>query len=95
MLIEAVAGLALLASFGQSLHNALADPQEREAALVTFLVAASGVGFHGIGGAFWGLRRRRRRAGAHALRRFLASTARQDKVNSICAAACAVMVVGS
>jgi len=55
VLIEAVAGLALLASFGQSLHNALVDPQEREAALVTFLVAASGVGFHGIGGAFWGL----------------------------------------
>jgi len=55
VLIEAVAGLALLASFGQSLHNALVDPQEREAALVTFVVAASGVGFHGIGGAFWGL----------------------------------------
>jgi benzoate membrane transport protein len=55
VLVEAVAGLALLASFGQSLHNALADPQEREAALVTFVIAASGVGFHGIGGAFWGL----------------------------------------
>ena len=55
MLVEAVAGLALLTSFGQSLHNALADPQEREAALVTFVIAASGVGFHGIGGAFWGL----------------------------------------
>jgi benzoate membrane transport protein len=55
VLVEAVAGLALLSSFGQSLHNALADAQEREAALVTFVVAASGVGFHGIGGAFWGL----------------------------------------
>jgi benzoate membrane transport protein len=55
VLVEAVAGLALLPSFGQSLHNALVDPQEREAALVTFVVAASGVGFHGVGGAFWGL----------------------------------------
>jgi benzoate membrane transport protein len=55
ILIEAVAGLALLASFGQALHNALADTGEREAALVTFLVASSGVGFLGIGGAFWGL----------------------------------------
>ena len=55
ILIEAVAGLALLASFGQALHNALADTGEREAALVTFLIASSGVGFLGIGGAFWGL----------------------------------------
>jgi len=55
ILIEAVAGLALLTSFGQALHNALADTGEREAALVTFLVASSGVGFLGVGGAFWGL----------------------------------------
>ena len=55
ILIEAVAGLALLSAFGSSLHNALADTAEREAALVTFLVASSGVGFYGIGGAFWGL----------------------------------------
>ena len=44
-----------MASFGQALHNAMAGAEEREAALVTFVVAASGVGFHGIGGAFWGL----------------------------------------
>ncbi len=55
ILIEAVAGLALLNAFGAALHNALADASEREAALATFLVSASGVGFHGIGGAFWGL----------------------------------------
>ena len=55
ILIEAVAGLALLGAFGSALHNALFDPNEREAALVTFLVASSGVGFYGIGGAFWGL----------------------------------------
>jgi benzoate membrane transport protein len=55
ILIEAVAGLALLNAFGSALHNALADVSEREAALATFLMASSGVGFYGIGGAFWGL----------------------------------------
>ena len=55
ILIEAVAGLALLNAFGSALHNALADVSEREAALATFLLASSGVGFYGIGGAFWGL----------------------------------------
>ena len=55
ILVESVAGLALLSAFGSALHNALADVSEREAALATFLVSASGVGFYGIGGAFWGL----------------------------------------
>ena len=55
LLVEAVAGLALLSAFGSALHNALNDTAEREAALITFLVASSGVGFYGIGGAFWGL----------------------------------------
>jgi benzoate membrane transport protein len=55
ILIEAVAGLALLGAFGSALHNSLTDVSEREAALATFLVAASGVSFFGIGGAFWGL----------------------------------------
>ncbi|WP_158814038.1 benzoate/H(+) symporter BenE family transporter [Methylocapsa sp. S129] len=55
ILIEAVAGLALLGAFGSALNNALAKTDEREAALVTFLTAASGLSFFGIGGAFWGL----------------------------------------
>ncbi|MGO9421973.1 benzoate/H(+) symporter BenE family transporter [Roseiarcus sp.] len=55
ILVEAVAGLALLNPFGSAVHNALADSQEREAALVTFLVTASGVTIYGVGGAFWGL----------------------------------------
>lgn len=55
LLVEAVAGLALLSAFGSALHNALNDVAEREAALITFLLASSGVGFLGIGGAFWGL----------------------------------------
>ena len=55
ILVEAVAGLALLNAFGGALSGALADANEREAALATFLVTASGVSFFGVGGAFWGL----------------------------------------
>ncbi|MCX7382333.1 MAG: benzoate/H(+) symporter BenE family transporter [Alphaproteobacteria bacterium] len=55
ILIEAVAGLALLGAFGGALMGAVSDPADREAAVITFLVAASGVGWFGIGGAFWGL----------------------------------------
>jgi len=55
ILIETVAGLALLNAFGSALHNALADTQEREPALIAFLVTTSGVSIYGVGGAFWGL----------------------------------------
>ncbi len=55
LLIEAVAGLALLGAFGSSLMGAVSDPKEREAAVITFLVAATGVSWFGISGAFWGL----------------------------------------
>ena len=55
ILIEAVAGLALLGSFGGALAGAVSKPADREASLVTFLVTASGVNFWGVGGAFWGL----------------------------------------
>ena len=55
LLIEAVAGLALLGAFGSSMLGAVNDPKGREAALITFLVAASGVSWFGISGAFWGL----------------------------------------
>ncbi len=55
LLIQAVAGLALLGSFGNAMIGALADARDREAAVITFLVAASGLSLHGIGGAFWGL----------------------------------------
>ncbi|MCW5732376.1 MAG: benzoate/H(+) symporter BenE family transporter [Alphaproteobacteria bacterium] len=54
-LIEAVAGLALMAAFGQAASNAFAGEAERLPALVTFLVTASGLAFFGIGAAFWGL----------------------------------------
>jgi benzoate membrane transport protein len=55
VLIEAVAGLALLGAFGSAMLAALREETGREAALVTFLVTASGQGFLGISGAFWGL----------------------------------------
>jgi benzoate membrane transport protein len=55
ILIEAVAGLALLGAFGSALMAALADPASREAAVICFLVTGSGVTLLGISGAFWGL----------------------------------------
>ncbi len=55
ILIEAVAGLALLGAFGSALMGAAAEPKDREAAIITFLVTASGMTFFGISGAFWGL----------------------------------------
>lgn len=54
-LVVAIAGIALLGTFGGSLATALGDADEREPALVTFLVTASGLALLGIGAAFWGL----------------------------------------
>jgi benzoate membrane transport protein len=54
-LIVAIAGLALLGTIGNSLAAALREESQREAALVTFLVTASGVNLLGIGSAFWGV----------------------------------------
>ncbi|MFI5926571.1 benzoate/H(+) symporter BenE family transporter [Micromonospora sp. NPDC051543] len=55
ILIEAVAGLALLGALATALAAAVTDPAGREAAVVTFVVTASGVTLVGVGGAFWGL----------------------------------------
>lgn len=54
-LIQAVAGLALLGAFGNAALAAFRDEAERLPALVTFLTTASGIGYAGIGPAFWGL----------------------------------------
>ncbi|WP_342594415.1 benzoate/H(+) symporter BenE family transporter [Salinicola lusitanus] len=54
-LVLAIAGLALLPTIGSSLHRALLEAHQREAALVTFLVTGSGVTLFGVGAAFWGL----------------------------------------
>jgi benzoate membrane transport protein len=55
ILIQAVAGLALIGAFSGSAMAAFQQVETREAAAVTFLVTASGVSFGGISGAFWGL----------------------------------------
>ena len=55
VLIAAVAGLALFASFSASALAAFTDERERPAAAVTFLASASGMSLFGISGAFWGL----------------------------------------
>lgn len=54
-LIMVIAGLALLSTIGSGLTNALAHEGHREAAVVTFLMTASGISMAGIGSAFWGL----------------------------------------
>lgn len=54
-LIMAIAGLALLGTIGNSLSASLAEERKREAALITFLITASGLTLFGIGSAFWGL----------------------------------------
>ena len=54
-LIAALAGLALLGTIGNSLAIAVADESAREAALIAFLITASGLTLYGIGSAFWGL----------------------------------------
>lgn len=55
LLVEAVAGLALLGTLGSALASALTTETGREAAVVTFVVAASGITAYGIGAPFWGL----------------------------------------
>lgn len=54
-LVMAIAGLALLGTIGNSLSVALSNERERDAALLTFMITASGVALFGIGSAFWGL----------------------------------------
>ncbi|MCC9625840.1 benzoate/H(+) symporter BenE family transporter [Thalassospira sp. MA62] len=55
ILIEAVAGLALIGAFAGSAVAAFRDEDAREAAAVTFIVTAAGLTFYGVSGAFWGL----------------------------------------
>ncbi|MEV6347669.1 benzoate/H(+) symporter BenE family transporter [Actinoplanes sp. NPDC051851] len=55
VLVIAVAGLALIPALGSSLASAVTEPEGREAAVVTFVVTASGMTVLGVGSAFWGL----------------------------------------
>ncbi len=54
-LVAAVAGLALTGAIITALTNAMAEPSEREGALLAFLFTASEVAIFGIGAPFWGL----------------------------------------
>ncbi len=54
-LLAALAGLALLGTIMGGMAAAMANPQRREAALITLLATASGFSFWGIGSAFWSL----------------------------------------
>ena len=54
-LVSSLAGLALLSTIVNSLKTALENDEEREPAVITILVCASGVSLFGIGAAFWGL----------------------------------------
>ncbi|MCW2830099.1 MAG: benzoate transporter [Aeromicrobium sp.] len=53
--IATVAGLALLGTLADALRGAISGSVGREAAVITFLVAASGITVLGIGSAFWAL----------------------------------------
>jgi len=55
VLIEAVAGLALLGALIGAIVAAFDDVAHRLVAVVTFLVVASGIQVAGVGAAFWGL----------------------------------------
>jgi benzoate membrane transport protein len=54
-LVVSVAALALFGSIGSGLTSAMQDTRQRDAALITFLVTASGLTLLSIGSAFWGL----------------------------------------
>ncbi len=54
-LVIAIAGLALLSPLMSGLTAMVHTPRDIEAAVVTFLVTASGFTLFGVGAAFWGL----------------------------------------
>lgn len=55
ILLQSVAGLALMGSFAAASVAAFTAIQFREAAAITFFITASGLSFGGISSAFWGL----------------------------------------
>lgn len=54
-LVMAIAGLALFGPLMGGMTAMMKEPKDIEAALVTFLVTASGFSLYGVGAAFWGL----------------------------------------
>nr|WP_301011639.1 benzoate/H(+) symporter BenE family transporter [Halomonas sp.] len=55
VLVIALAGIALLSTLSGGLAGAFEKSEQRDAAIVTFLLTGSGITLLGIGGAFWGL----------------------------------------
>nr|WP_295891515.1 benzoate/H(+) symporter BenE family transporter [uncultured Devosia sp.] len=55
LLIQAVAGLALLSSLAAALSGALVAEETRLPAILTFVTTASGITIAGVGAPFWGL----------------------------------------
>ena len=55
VLIQAVAGLALLGSMAAALRGSVEDDALRIPAVLCFVTCASGLSFFGVGAAFWGL----------------------------------------
>ncbi|GAA3528170.1 benzoate/H(+) symporter BenE family transporter [Aeromicrobium panaciterrae] len=53
--IATIAGLALLGTLGSALESSMKEPKGREAAIATFLVAASGITAWGVGSAAWAI----------------------------------------
>ena len=53
--VPAVAGVALFATLGGALQQSMAEARERIPAVVTLIVAASGIALGGVGAAFWAL----------------------------------------
>lgn len=55
LLVETLAGLALIGALGGALKTALSTDEHRDAAVVTLVVCASGITAAGVSAAFWGL----------------------------------------
>ena len=55
VVIKAIAGLGLIGSLTGALAGAMQDEKNRFAAVLTFVITASGVTLLGISAAFWGL----------------------------------------
>ena len=53
--IHILAGLALLTVLTNSLYQSLVKEEDRDAAMICFLLTASGITLWGVGSAFWGL----------------------------------------
>ncbi|MEM1004469.1 MAG: benzoate/H(+) symporter BenE family transporter, partial [Pseudomonadota bacterium] len=55
LLMGTLAGVALINVLANAMHAALDVPAEREAAILTLAITASGITVFGLGAAVWGL----------------------------------------